>query len=858
MDIVVFNAFLESENSLELKSLFQQQRQQFGLSASSKTDEQSPSHTRRSLKDIQGAKGPIKFNRCTTSPAQVAFLQEVRNKLSKERDLSKKQQWWFPPSPSVSSKPDYDKYVVKPVFVWDPLEQYPEAFRQVRCKGCQRLGSVKSEGWSNSIRTVYGLKHKVFLISKYHGCTTRQCRVKFNAHDPDVMKQFPVHVQEDFPFFLTEKSAITNDLKRMIVRLKPKNGMGQVFKVIKDMYLEYFLDTMYRFIHHCHAYEKYTRSLPVDKRDHEAFAILHKCREMLGASEDILDSCTDVYGFDGEWPSLSFLRELTFELQDTEGDTVRSRLLSLLAVVAPPSAAGGDAAGLPVDFARIEMMSSTSGGSTGGSVSHAVGSSEVIGTVRDVTDGVEEEAEAPREAVTGTTDESVAAAAEVDDEDFAAASALSAVSSGSWDDSRGESNEAAVEGTVEEVMGLESQTSNKRPAEESAEGSELRSSRPRPAEESAASTTNVSESRPEPLRYQPVMPMTRDSHTAPHLPPPPSYLAYTSVVQPPQHGSWSHHADHMIPPPPSDYGSRRSSHATSLPPLSYFTSHRPSSSWGTPPSSPATLQGPPSALGPAPLPPMSLTRPPLLPSYVPNGSVPAVAPQAPSPTPAASTMPLGHVRAATRAAGRAKPRCHRCAAPQKGHDLRVCRDGVCITDRDEWPWKGEDGYSVEELLGRYVPYLRRKYGPQALPAPGAAALTPDRYRQQQQQQLQQHTQLGKRLVCVHRHVVRRCGGIEVAMTIAERVDGAVGAAWMEAAAAAAAGGGGEGGSSTAALVNVSNRALLPAGAAVNGLVQPALQPQEGGQTESIAAAGAQTATWIEGVPAYAQGRPASA
>ncbi|KAI8852740.1 hypothetical protein BC829DRAFT_58137 [Chytridium lagenaria] len=128
--------------------------------------------------------------------------------------MSKRQQWWYPPNPSHSPRPDYDKYAMKPVFVWDPLEQYPEAFRSVRCKGCQKFNSIKSEGWSNSIRTVYGVRHKVFLISKYHGCTTKDCRVKFSAHDPELLKQFPVHVKEDFPFFLTEKSAITSELKR--------------------------------------------------------------------------------------------------------------------------------------------------------------------------------------------------------------------------------------------------------------------------------------------------------------------------------------------------------------------------------------------------------------------------------------------------------------------------------------------------------------------------------------------------------------------------------------------------------------------------------------------------------------------
>ncbi|KAJ3097637.1 Serine/threonine-protein kinase tnni3k [Phlyctochytrium planicorne] len=778
METIIYNIFIEAENSSAAAS---SSSSSSSINSAGTGSLLKPSST--STSSSSSKRKPSKFNRCTTSPAQVTFLQEIRGRLGKERDLSKKQQWWIPPNPALTTKPSYDAYALKPVFVWDPIEQYPEAFRTVKCKGCHKTGSIKSEGWSNSIRTVYGMKHKVFLISKYHGCTTRDCRIKFSAHDPELFSQFPVHVQEDFPFYLTEKSAITNELKRFIIRLKPKNGVGQVFKIIKDMYFEHFIDTMYSLVNHCKAYEKLSPN-PLS----ETQETLSKCRSLLlgqisceesgvdGGTNSLLAACTDVNGYDGEWPSLSFLRELSFELHEGEVSEIRRRVVGLMGVFGTGSwdKLGQGEGETEVD--RVEGRALAEGEREGDMV---LDEEEEVEEEQDVLPLCQSQPQQREDTVViggeaRTLPDVVlplkkrrrveGAGSKGSSEADPSLGTLFAVASSALEDLRSEERLASGPQTPE------SMSSN--------DGALPSTDAPRVDVEMLA-TVAVTDADAQRKRKRP------DNSNEANIPPHPNAAAVTSspapsfqsltvdTRTPPTLPSFSQTQQRYVPASPFAPASTTPAAAAATPPSTSTAPILPlplpslmNAAQGSPqpPSSlAATFFGPlgvssystsgngaagvalmPRPVLPVPVPSMGPSAPNgrngsgLVPSgsqqpqqqqqqqslqqhpstivslpsstSTPNGGpLPGATQQQQQQQPSISHL-LPRPAPRPRPTPRAKPHCQRCGEPQKGHDLRICRDGICITDRDAFPWKGVDGYGVDELMGRYVGYVRERYG----------------------------------------------------------------------------------------------------------------------------------------------------
>ena len=126
--------------------------------------------------------------------------------------------WIYAPDPVVFNSAEDTKnepvllatFMVQDVFVWFPALQFgKEGYPHCRycCKNTSE--TIRFKDWTEK-RMVYCQSRTILLLTVRYQC--RDCKATFNCFNADVLRQYPPHIRESFPFLLTHKKGVHNDV----------------------------------------------------------------------------------------------------------------------------------------------------------------------------------------------------------------------------------------------------------------------------------------------------------------------------------------------------------------------------------------------------------------------------------------------------------------------------------------------------------------------------------------------------------------------------------------------------------------------------------------------------------------------
>ena len=147
------------------------------------------------------------------------------------------------------------QFLVLPVMLWSPFEQYRNVLRNI-CPKCEANGecySLNAVGWtdgsnSNEPRLVYCINSNVLLISRIYKCP---CDHRVLAHHPDILSQFRrQQLGSLVPFHLWHISGFTKSLMHYIdnlcnvglamqqIELLLVHNRAQLFYTLKEQFMQ--------------------------------------------------------------------------------------------------------------------------------------------------------------------------------------------------------------------------------------------------------------------------------------------------------------------------------------------------------------------------------------------------------------------------------------------------------------------------------------------------------------------------------------------------------------------------------------------------------------------------------------------
>uniref|UniRef100_A0A7S0MRY7 Uncharacterized protein n=2 Tax=Pyramimonas obovata TaxID=1411642 RepID=A0A7S0MRY7_9CHLO len=181
----------------------------------------------------------------------------------------------FAPDPSLSFKPDHDKYnMCRPktvVTFWDPHVFFPQYCGTPRCIACESGSGVHADGWpaasdragfkpvikTGGLDWIYcrGYRHKscpaaAKLKSGEDGTTT------FNTLHKKYLGQLDDHVLQQLPGRFTKSMGIEMSLVYTIMAAMPKGTASGVAEMLKQASNNMLVDQTLSYVAHCDAYNR--------------------------------------------------------------------------------------------------------------------------------------------------------------------------------------------------------------------------------------------------------------------------------------------------------------------------------------------------------------------------------------------------------------------------------------------------------------------------------------------------------------------------------------------------------------------------------------------------------------------------
>lgn len=149
------------------------------------------------------------------SAAQLNFIEQIKKEINAlVHNGEKPPVWFYPPNVLAKGKvPLPQPYWVKPVVVWIPHYQFPDAILRCPCGSespCD--GIVRPKGYPSDFRYVHDMNSGVYLLQYQYVCKQSSCGKKTNSTG----LQLPGNLNNLCPVILTHKSAVTRDVLTFI------------------------------------------------------------------------------------------------------------------------------------------------------------------------------------------------------------------------------------------------------------------------------------------------------------------------------------------------------------------------------------------------------------------------------------------------------------------------------------------------------------------------------------------------------------------------------------------------------------------------------------------------------------------
>ncbi|KAG2220944.1 hypothetical protein INT45_010697, partial [Circinella minor] len=166
------------------------------------------------------------------APILTEYFEKLQNRIVKdgkqgpqEYDQKHNTFWIEPPSPyfALYSGPADPKKLYYPrVFLWSPHRLVTTV---LKCPDCRQKLNSKGFNTNPRARRVVDIDSCFYIMSSRYRCTNKSCKTSLNAHDNRILEQLPLHLQAEFPAYLTHRSAVSKHLGDLL-RIVMQNGMG--------------------------------------------------------------------------------------------------------------------------------------------------------------------------------------------------------------------------------------------------------------------------------------------------------------------------------------------------------------------------------------------------------------------------------------------------------------------------------------------------------------------------------------------------------------------------------------------------------------------------------------------------------
>ncbi|KAJ3105169.1 hypothetical protein HDU96_008680 [Phlyctochytrium bullatum] len=166
---------------------------------------------------------------------QKLFIEHVEYAVKKKLSQNEAVAMYFDP-PSVFEYPCFQTLWLQRVHVMSPIEQFVglNEAEYLKCPyGCDQGAGHKS--WGTSVRTVYGLYKHEYILQRLYYCKKKECKKTFQA--PILLDKLPPWVREAYPFYFTNRSGITGEIRDMIASQYHTLGIVNIYKLLKSNYI---------------------------------------------------------------------------------------------------------------------------------------------------------------------------------------------------------------------------------------------------------------------------------------------------------------------------------------------------------------------------------------------------------------------------------------------------------------------------------------------------------------------------------------------------------------------------------------------------------------------------------------------
>ncbi|KAG2192557.1 hypothetical protein INT47_012781 [Mucor saturninus] len=179
----------------------------------------------------------------TRNSALFQYFEKVQSDLSKTKyppPYSSKTFWIRPMDTyfAIQLKSPLSELYKPDIFLWHPHHLLQNGYKDLKCISEQCSGNVTSKGYYKDphARRAVGLTRCFYIMSYRYACSS--CKVTFNAHDPKLMVQLPIELQEAFPAIITHKGAVSREVADLL-RPCVQNSVGpkRFSKIIRELHM---------------------------------------------------------------------------------------------------------------------------------------------------------------------------------------------------------------------------------------------------------------------------------------------------------------------------------------------------------------------------------------------------------------------------------------------------------------------------------------------------------------------------------------------------------------------------------------------------------------------------------------------
>lgn len=174
-----------------------------------------------------GSGGAHALEELDSSQARLRFIAKCKKRATggKNGVSSHLTTRFTPPCPLQRGSTDPISFMILPVNVLSPLEQFPLLCKNVRCcrkdsSGRPCGGILKCHGWSSGDcipKKVFSMCGDEFVVVRVYKCTKFSCSKDTAASNTMFYASLPNSVQQSYGFVLSRRGGITRDLANMLM-----------------------------------------------------------------------------------------------------------------------------------------------------------------------------------------------------------------------------------------------------------------------------------------------------------------------------------------------------------------------------------------------------------------------------------------------------------------------------------------------------------------------------------------------------------------------------------------------------------------------------------------------------------------